>query len=140
MPNNRVALHHCHSVVVVGIVGLAAAIQHFTNGSFPYVCIDVVAANAGLLLSSVHHKYGARESTSLQYVLLFLRHTRVNFPRVKFSDRHRLSENLTCEPLAQYKGVDLSQFLALRKFPAIRYKRSTHNTLNRAAIFRGSFS
>ena len=33
---------------VVGIAGLAAAIQHFTNGSFPYVFINVVATNAAL--------------------------------------------------------------------------------------------
>ena len=35
---------------VVGIVGLAAAIQHFTKGSFPYVHINVVATNAALSL------------------------------------------------------------------------------------------
>ena len=44
--------------------------------------------------------------------------------------RTRLPENLTYEYLAQYKGVDLSEFLALRKFLAIRYRRNHKNILH----------
>ena len=59
-------------------------------------------------------------STSLQYVLLFSRHAQVNLRRVKFLDRRQIFENLTYEHLAQYKGVDLSEFLALWIFSATR--------------------
>ena len=108
MPNNRVVLHHCHSVAAVDIVRLAAAIQHFTNGSFPYVRIDAVATNAALSLSSVHHKHGTRESRHYSTCDFFRSVLGLILGELNFSDGHRLSENLTCEHLAQYKGVDLS--------------------------------
>ena len=44
----------CHSIVVVGILRLTVAIQHFTNGSFPYVYMDVVAMKGMFSLKSAN--------------------------------------------------------------------------------------